>query len=103
MNYLSFDVGIKNLAYCIMEDCDKNICKIHNWNIINLIETNYKCVGCIENSCCDRKVTHKLCILDKVYYLCNLHKINYKDFINQEINKIVNVKILKIFIVYNFH
>ena len=32
MNYLSFDVGIKNLAYCILTPENKII----DWNIINL-------------------------------------------------------------------
>ena len=88
MKIISWDVGIKNLAYCIMEDCDINICKIHDWKLINLIETNYICDGCIGNNKCDRQVTHKLSILNKVYYLCKLHKVNYKDFVTDEINKI---------------
>ena len=34
MNYLSFDVGIKNLAYCILTP-EK---KIHDWGIINSLD-----------------------------------------------------------------
>jgi len=90
MKIISWDVGIKNLAYCIMEDCDEKICKIYDWNIINLIENNYKCLGCLENKNCDRPVTHTLCILNKTHNLCKLHKVRYNDIITNELNKIKN-------------
>ena len=56
MRVLSFDVGIKNLAYCIIEwtnsDNLKSNLKIHHWDIINVIndkkkedEINYKCIS----------------------------------------------------------
>ena len=40
MKIISWDVGIKNLAYCIMEKTNKNDLpyKIHNWGILNSIE-----------------------------------------------------------------
>lgn len=46
---LSFDIGIKNLAYCIMFKDDninnKTNIKIIRWNIIQLIEDHVKCKG----------------------------------------------------------
>ena len=48
---LSFDIGIKNLAYCIMyKDAldnknDENNIKIIDWDIIQLIEDGVKCKG----------------------------------------------------------
>ena len=39
MKLMSFDVGIKNLAYCIME-YDGVKLNIIDWNIINLKLTN---------------------------------------------------------------
>ena len=40
---LSIDVGIKNLAYCILDENKK-----YDWNVINLIdETIYCC--CLKN------------------------------------------------------
>jgi hypothetical protein len=33
---ISFDVGIKNMAYCVFELDNKN-CKIHDWNVVNLM------------------------------------------------------------------
>jgi hypothetical protein len=46
---LSFDIGIKNLAYCLMykDDTidDNNNIKIIDWGIIQLIEDGVKCKG----------------------------------------------------------
>ena len=43
MKLLSFDVGIKNLAYCIIEYKNDKL-DIIDWNIINLCKkNNFKC------------------------------------------------------------
>ena len=42
MKILSFDVGIKNLAYIIF-DCDNNNITIDKWDIICLVDKNIKC------------------------------------------------------------
>ena len=42
MKILSFDIGIKNLAFCLLDDK-----KIYSWETINLI-TNDK-IGVIKN------------------------------------------------------
>ena len=34
MKILSFDIGIKNLSYCILDETYK----IYDWNIVNLCE-----------------------------------------------------------------
>jgi hypothetical protein len=34
--YVSFDIGIKNLGYCVMSISDCNTLEIEDWNIINL-------------------------------------------------------------------
>ena len=47
MKYLSFDVGIKNLAYCSLTD-DK---KILDWGIINL-DKNPQCQCGLQKPCC---------------------------------------------------
>jgi hypothetical protein len=39
MNLISFDVGIKNLAYCIFQFKDNEL-TVQDWNIINLLEPN---------------------------------------------------------------
>ena len=42
MKIISFDVGIKNLAYIIF-DCNENNIEILEWDIISLVESNQKC------------------------------------------------------------
>ena len=44
MRLLSIDIGIKNLALCILETCDDNVdfIKINYWNIINLCDDDVK-------------------------------------------------------------
>ena len=46
MKLISFDVGIKNLAYCI---CDENM-TIIKWDIIDLLNINNKCSFCDKNA-----------------------------------------------------
>lgn len=42
---LSFDIGIKNLAYCILDKDEDNKLSIIKWDIIKLLEDNEKCKG----------------------------------------------------------
>ena len=65
MKILSFDVGIKNLAYCLfsINCCNDNLLKIIKWDVINLCEstssssslnknkTKYTCSICKKNAC----------------------------------------------------
>ena len=93
MKILSIDVGIKNLAYCIIECCDNsnnssnidnnsnidnssNKLSILDWNVINLCEENPRCCYKVNNNVPCNKCTsfHK----DNLYY-CKTHakKMNY--------------------------
>jgi len=38
MRLISYDVGIKNLAYCVLEYDDKNTLSILDWNVLSLLE-----------------------------------------------------------------
>jgi hypothetical protein len=80
MRILSIDVGIKNLAYCLLEaDLTNKTYKIIKWDVLNLLcETNFKCNHQIQtkksikekkDEVCDKKATHSL--NDK--YACSLH------------------------------
>lgn len=57
---LSFDVGIKNLAFCLFEK-EQNSIKIIKWDIINLIDTEGE-VLCLElnnnNDICNKKAIY---------------------------------------------
>jgi hypothetical protein len=37
MKVISFDIGIRNLAYCVLEGTDKKDVKIVDWNIVDLL------------------------------------------------------------------
>jgi hypothetical protein len=56
---LSFDIGIKNLAYCFL---DENT-KIHGWDVLNIIEQEddtKKCMALLKKGLvCDRKSSSK--------------------------------------------
>ena len=47
MRYLSWDIGIKNLSYCLLEKNENNY-KIINWEIINLSEKTEPIPECNE-------------------------------------------------------
>ena len=50
MKLISFDVGIKNLAYCIVDDTNNSSMKILKWDIIDLLNINNKCSFCDKNA-----------------------------------------------------
>ena len=85
---LSWDVGIKNLAYCIIE-CDniQKKFKIIKWDNINILDTN-KFVCCNKlnnNNICGKVARYYGPTTDgiKLYY-CGLHKNKYNPFNKKE-------------------
>jgi hypothetical protein len=73
---LSFDVGIINLAYCILEinDDDKTF-KINGWGIINLADNRQTC-NFIKNTgeMCDKIAKHCVKVDEhNRYYYCKAH------------------------------
>jgi len=80
MKILSFDVGIKNLAICILEYKENNI-KIDLWEVINIIgdaeEEIHKCMYLD----CDKKVKSYIDFDSKKYYLCTKHLNNKNELI----------------------
>ena len=72
MNYLSFDVGIKNLAYC---EITPEI-EILNWGIINLNENPICCMNLKKP--CEKQASHCMEINDEKKYYCSGH-INHKS------------------------
>ena len=77
MRIVSWDVGIKHLAYCLIEYLDE--IKILEWGNINLLEDeNLKCYGFINsenrNTNCDRNPKFEYINGSDKYYFCSLHK-----------------------------
>ena len=78
MIIISWDVGIINLAFCIIEKKDDET-NILNWGTINLLnQNNYKCHGFIDsnnkNSTCEKDCKFYFQDGEKKYYFCGLHK-----------------------------
>jgi hypothetical protein len=83
MDFLSFDVGIRNFAYCIVsyQDEEQSDFKIKEWGIINLIENEQqnsheqeKCKCYNKNKkICGGKAKHYAKINDKLLVYCNKH------------------------------
>lgn len=76
---LSFDVGIVNLAYCIIEKSSEKDFKISKWDIINIDDDKIKCSHETKKSHCKKNAKYQL--LEK--YMCSTH---YND-LNKKINK----------------
>ena len=86
MKLLSIDIGIKNLALCIIENNDDKTFKILFWQVINLCEENID----LCNYCNNSKTPNKSCNKPAKYfknsnYYCKLHtsKSDYKILPNE--------------------
>ena len=71
MNYLSFDVGIKNLAFCILTPDEKII----NWGILNL-NKNPICQVSLRKKC-QNQASYKI-LNEDIEYCCSSHKKKFK-------------------------
>jgi hypothetical protein len=75
MRIISIDVGIKNLAYCLIEFKENNY-KIINWDVINLCDDkNIKCTQQLIKKPCSKKAT--FCKLENYYCNTCAKKTNY--------------------------
>lgn len=63
---LSFDVGIKNLAYCILEKIQDDEFMILDWGTINLVSDTYNCQYQVRGG--------KFCSAKAVYNICSKSK-----------------------------
>ena len=81
---LGFDVGIKNLAFCIVERQDDRYVieeHINNWNIINL--TDHDKLKC-ELDGCINPITVSSIINNKQLFYCTKHKLFHKALLLKE-------------------
>ena len=73
MKYLSFDVGIKNLAFCSLNDNKQ----ILDWGIINL-DKNPKCQCGLQKECQKSATFIVTCDNGETKYSCTTHNKKYK-------------------------
>ncbi len=93
MKIISWDIGINNLAFCIM---DNN--QIYKWNKIDILEDirpkEYKCIGILKNGkICDNKASFYSLINGNRNYYCKIHskKIdNIQKILNHELCQTFN-------------
>ena len=70
MKIISWDIGIENLAYCIVKD--KKIIKWNKIDILSEYRKNYKCCGVLKNKTnCDNNASFASKGME---YYCKLHK-----------------------------
>ena len=76
MRILSFDVGIKNLAFCLIKVDKENKYTIENWEVINLCpEDNFQCTHKTCKKLCNKKAKFK----KNSEYYCSTHA-NQSEF-----------------------
>ena len=100
---MSIDVGIKNLAYCIiermpMEEKDpKKPFKIHDWAIINVLEDKIqnapKCCNYLKNKVCNKMATNYLELKSDMAFCDKITcqkfmKLHYKKFKIKKLKKV---------------
>jgi len=93
MKLISFDIGIKNMGYCIFE-ISGNVPLIKSWDIINLINIEKKIDKCNcklkNNEICNKKASY----YDDNNYYCRTHvKKSNKNVLEKEIKISKNKKI----------
>lgn len=81
MKVCSWDVGIKNLAYCILEKVNDTKFNIIKWDVINIIEDDqHVCTAQMKNgnSCTHVAIYSGLNLDNTTSYYCGQHKGSYK-------------------------
>jgi hypothetical protein len=68
---ISFDIGIKNLAFCIFDTSSEKY-KIHDWGVINLCGEKVKCCSKTKRGTCSKNASY---IYNNNYY-CGTHVKN---------------------------
>lgn len=74
MKILSIDIGIKNLAYCLLETTDnRDVFKIVKWDVINLCEEAPICQYVIKNKKTTKPCNKKSSLFRNDTYYCRTH------------------------------
>jgi len=88
MKLISFDIGIKNMAYCIfVVDPSNHTISVQDWNVINLMNSSSCLTNNVETTLCgcilrSKKNTNKICghksqFIKSGNYYCKKHAKEY--------------------------
>ena len=86
MKLISFDVGIKNMAYCVLE-CDSDQVTINEWGVLNLMDDDIVSHNCeCMNIPKSKKASPKECAKKAKYtkngkYYCEKHAVACSQYI----------------------
>ena len=71
MKILSIDVGMKNLAYCLLNVSETNNYDIIDWNVVNLTDSDKYICKCLKknNKVCGKKAKY----FKNANYYCKTH------------------------------
>lgn len=94
MNILSFDIGIKNLSYCLIEGETLNNHIVKDWGIWDLRMGGGEDIP-LKKVCCGKTKNNKACRLKALYeenisdsgdkkYYCKNHKVNHNCLFEEE-------------------
>ena len=83
MRIISFDVGIKNLAYCMFDILDDKTVNIIDWNVVNLLETPPLTIPCtcinkpkskkVVGTICTKVAKYTKVVDGSMCYFCDTH------------------------------
>lgn len=76
MSICAFDIGIKNLAFCIMTQNDKNI-EIKKWELVNIHVAKYTCIGKLRGGGICGKPAKLSCKRNPQLLYCKCHHKQY--------------------------
>jgi hypothetical protein len=98
MNIISFDVGIKNMAYCIFSLTDRTI-NITKWDILNLMNDEMDVPQCTcllatkkQSKPCNKKAQYK----KGEQYYCKKHSQQQKEWLIPSPSHLVSIKKMKV-------
>ena len=69
MKLVSFDVGLRNLAFCVLEGTSRNDLKITGWDLIDVMAE----IGGLDKPLC-HKCKKPACWIQKETYSCTRHR-----------------------------
>lgn len=76
MSICAFDVGIKNLAFCVMQKEDKLI-KVKQWELVNIFVSKHNCIGKLRGGGICGKPAKIMCKRNPQLIYCKSHQKQY--------------------------